>query len=412
MKIAIFTDYYLPSLGGTQTAIFHQKRALEARGHEVIIVTVNYPEWRRNKGFILLPSPVRIKQGSTYMRGFVPVPSIEQLVVSKLRRWGVDVVHVETEFSVGALGCRVAKRLKVPCVYTAHTLIWLQSEIASIEQLGFLSALTQLGMTVYLPGKRRRVTKLPGESPAHYVFRKLAVNYAEYATIVASPSQHLKDDLVNWGVKTPIVVQPNFCDAAPDRKPLPKKPMFLWAGRMDPEKRPLDFVTALLELETLCPSNSFDVMMIGTGEQLAAVKREIGNKSWLAHVGFLSYTHMPEVIGNSSVIVLTSQNFDNQPMIIAEAVLQARGVVLVDKKLKEGLGGGAGLWTDGKTPHDLTLTLKRIVDEPKLVEQMSDAAWNNSTVFTAEHGGHELEKIYQRALQLHEDTLEQSNIHR
>lgn len=79
MKIAIFTDYYLPSLGGTQTAIFHQKRALEARGHEVIIVTVNYPEWRRNKGFILLPSPVRIKQGSTYMRGFVPVPSIEQL---------------------------------------------------------------------------------------------------------------------------------------------------------------------------------------------------------------------------------------------------------------------------------------------------------------------------------------------
>lgn len=402
MKIAIFTDYYLPSLGGTQTAIAQQKKALEASGHEVVVVTVNYLEWRRHKGFILLPSPVRVKQGTTTIRGFVPVPSIEQVVIAKLRKWGVDVIHVETEFSVGALGCRVAKKLRVPCVYTAHTLIWLQSEMTSVEQLGILSVLTQLGMMVYLPGRRRRVARLPGESRVHYVFRKLVINYADYATIIASPSQHLKDKLVGWGVETPIVLQPNFCDIDPKRQPLPQKPVFLWAGRLDPEKRPLDFVAALEELDRRCEHDSFEAMIVGDGELLGEVKRRIGHKPWLTHIGPVPYDQMSDIIDQCSVSILTSQNFDNQPMIIAESVLHGRGVVLVDRCLTEGLDGGAGLWAEADQPDALADTLESIVREPKIAQLMSDAAWNNRTIFMADHGVKGLESIYERAIRLHE----------
>lgn len=404
MKIAIFTDYYLPSLGGVQTAISQQKKALEAEGHEVIIVTVNYPEWRKHSDFILLPSPLRIKKGTFVMRGFVPTPSSEQLVIKKLRKWGVEVIHVETELSVGGLACRVSKRLDIPCVYTAHTLLWLQTEERSVEQLGLLTELTQLGMIVYMPGKRLKVQKLPGESRVHYTFRKLVISYADYATIVASPSQHLRDKLLNWGVQTPIALMPNFCDIKPKRLPLPEIPTFMWSGRMDPEKRPLDFVNAVEDLEKLCKPDSFRVIMVGEGEQLAEVKKRIGKKPWLDHIGPVPYSDVSAYFERSSVLVMTSRNFDNQPMVIAEAVMHGRGVVLVDKNLQEGLSGGAGFWTNGEATIDLVASLRAIVENPKLAEDMSQAAWANRNIFMAEHGVKELEKVYRRAIRLHEHT--------
>ena len=37
MHIAVFTDYYLPTLGGVQTSIKAQKDTLEAAGHTVTV---------------------------------------------------------------------------------------------------------------------------------------------------------------------------------------------------------------------------------------------------------------------------------------------------------------------------------------------------------------------------------------
>ena len=37
MHIAVFTDYYLPTLGGVQTSIKAQKDTLEAAGHQMTV---------------------------------------------------------------------------------------------------------------------------------------------------------------------------------------------------------------------------------------------------------------------------------------------------------------------------------------------------------------------------------------
>ena len=398
MRIAIFADYYLPSIGGVQTAISHQKRALEARGHEVIIVTVDYPEWRDREDFLLLPSPIKLKQGTNTMRGFVPMPGIERRVANHLRAWGVDIIHIETEFIVGGLGYRVAKRLHVPCIYTIHTLIWRQSEIVDMKFVGFFALLTRVALALYFPWKVRPIPRLDDESYEHFVFRRLAISFAEAATMVISPSQHLKNTLVGWGVDTPIVVQPNFCDITPDRQPLPDIPVFLWAGRLDTEKRPLDFLDALLLLEKRCSPDSFRVMIVGSGEHHDTIAKRIGNRSWLIHLGPVPYDEMPVYIDKSSVLVMTSQDFDNQPMVIAEAVLHGRGVVVVDKNLQEGLGGGAGLWPTGTRPEDLAASLQQVVENHSIAQQMSDAAWRNRVLFTAQNGAIALETVYKKAI--------------
>jgi glycosyltransferase involved in cell wall biosynthesis len=39
MRIGIFSDFSLPHIGGVETSIFHQQRALSAAGHEVFVIS-------------------------------------------------------------------------------------------------------------------------------------------------------------------------------------------------------------------------------------------------------------------------------------------------------------------------------------------------------------------------------------
>ena len=42
MRIAMITDYYLPTLGGVQTSVKAQKEALEKLGHSVFVYCPSY----------------------------------------------------------------------------------------------------------------------------------------------------------------------------------------------------------------------------------------------------------------------------------------------------------------------------------------------------------------------------------
>ncbi len=120
MRIGIFTDTYPPYINGVSTSIVMLKRALEKKGHEVFIVTVNsdnmtYKYEDENKIIRIPGIPIGIFDYR--LTGIYPLRAIE-----KIKKWNLDIIHSHTEFGVGTFARIIAKQFDIPIVHTYHTM--------------------------------------------------------------------------------------------------------------------------------------------------------------------------------------------------------------------------------------------------------------------------------------------------
>jgi len=120
MRIGIFTDAYLPSISGLVTSELLLKESLEKMGHEVYVVTMNlenlkYKYDKDNKVIYIPGVPTKIYD--TRLTTFYNPRAFNQI-----RKWKLDIIHTQTEFSIGTFGRIVAKQLDIPLVHTYHTM--------------------------------------------------------------------------------------------------------------------------------------------------------------------------------------------------------------------------------------------------------------------------------------------------
>ena len=118
MNILITSDWYLPAVNGVVTSVKNLRRELEARGHEVRVLTLS--QTRRSYK----------RDGVTYLgsvaAGLIyPGARLRTALAGKWVReiveWGPDVVHSQCEFSTFFLARRIAEELDIPLVHTYHT---------------------------------------------------------------------------------------------------------------------------------------------------------------------------------------------------------------------------------------------------------------------------------------------------
>lgn len=120
MNIGLFTDTYFPQVSGVATSIKTLKDALEAQGHQVYIFTSTDPKVSKNKfephiyRFSSVPY-VGFKDRRLAFRGLIQAVEIAKSVE-------LDIVHTQTEFSLGLMGKFVARQLKIPAIHTYHTM--------------------------------------------------------------------------------------------------------------------------------------------------------------------------------------------------------------------------------------------------------------------------------------------------
>ena len=101
MRIGIFTDTYLPYVSGLVTSEVMLKESLEKMGHEVYVVTMNLEkikyEYDKENKVIYIPG-VPTKIYDTRLTTFYNPRAFNQI-----RKWKLDIIHTQTEFSVGLL---------------------------------------------------------------------------------------------------------------------------------------------------------------------------------------------------------------------------------------------------------------------------------------------------------------------
>ena len=122
MRIAFFTDTYLPEINGVVTSLESHSRLLAARGHEILIVC---PKYRKPALYAVPRVQVKRYRSFSFVTNKdtrVALPSMAS-VARLLRRFRPDVVHVHTPLSIGVIGLVAARMMRLPTVQTYHTYI-------------------------------------------------------------------------------------------------------------------------------------------------------------------------------------------------------------------------------------------------------------------------------------------------
>ncbi|GAB6157454.1 glycosyltransferase family 4 protein [Desulfotomaculum varum] len=306
MRIGIFTDSYLPYIGGVVRSIEIFSEELRSLGHEVNIFAPNYPGVAKEKDvfrFPAIPTP-------NYKGFYLAIPfagGLEQFL--SVNR--PDVIHVHSPFLLGRLGAKVAKKLGVPLVFTFHTLY---------DQY-----------THYVPIAREL---------SKGITRKICVDFCNRCDLVITPTENISRHIRSMGVTSPIKWLPTgiklseFADL--DRNwlkqtfALEEQTILLSVGRAGKEKN----IPFLLEcFAQICRHNpNVILILVGDGPELENLKsyaQNLGITQKVIFTGKLARDKLVKAYGGADLFVFASMT-ETQGIVIAEAKAAGLPVVAVD----------------------------------------------------------------------------------
>ena len=120
MRIAVFTDSFLPGKGGTEQAVYNMCKALtEIEGN---VVKVYCPQFHPKKKVDIAEFDVfRVPSFRLNASDMVALPSIFRQVYRDVEDFRPDVIHFCTVSGMAKAALKAGKRLGVPVVSTIHT---------------------------------------------------------------------------------------------------------------------------------------------------------------------------------------------------------------------------------------------------------------------------------------------------
>lgn len=182
MRIALFSDTYLPEINGVAIHVAALKEGLEALGHEVLVVTTTPKDKTSfdSNGVLHCPS-IQLKK--IYGYGLSMPINMRQFNI--IRKFNPDVIHIHTEFGIGLFGILVSKMLRRPVIYTLHTIY---------------------DDYVYY------VVPRPLVKTGQRVFYKYIRSLYKRATVITGPSPKSLEYLNNAGLHRNIEIIPNPVD--------------------------------------------------------------------------------------------------------------------------------------------------------------------------------------------------------
>ncbi|WP_136054677.1 glycosyltransferase family 4 protein, partial [Microbacterium sp. K24] len=181
------------------------------------------------------------------------------------------------------------------------------------------------------------------------------------------------------GVETPITVLSNGLEQSvldvigrpAARVVAPGEPLrVMWCGRLSPEKRPAVFLDAVSQVSGIAAH------MYGDGVSRASVsRRATALPDGLVTVhGGVPQSEVLAAMRHAHVLVSSSLDFDNQPMVLLEAIASGLPVIVADPDLAETLPPGGGIVTTTPDAAGLATALSQLRDDPARLTRHSEAA--------------------------------------
>lgn len=376
MKIAIFTDHYYPLLGGITTSVVTLKNSLEARGHDVTIITVKVPNHEDHE-----PNIIRVpafKLMDMRVGYFAP-----RDIYNRLMEEQFDIIHTHTEFFVGKLGIKLAKQCGLPLLHTSHTLY----ETCLKSQFPFAK--------MYVP-----VAK---------VLNCFLQDQAKYSEMIVVPSKKSKSTLDKL-IPAPIEVIPTgipldkFAQDKQEDKVQELRDqlglnadekIILTVGRLSQEKR---LNVTINEFSKLLKKNyKCKLVMIGDGPERQTLEQQVSALGIEDHVKFLG--HVPsEEIGHYyqlGDVYVSASKVETQGLTIVEAMAASIPVVVYDDTNIHGVVMENESGWLFKEDCQLSMQLEKVINGEE-VERICHKAFNIAVSLSDKVFGERMEEIYER----------------
>jgi glycosyltransferase involved in cell wall biosynthesis len=367
MKLAFYTDSFFPELGGIQDSIETMVRALGDRGHRLLVVAPR-PSRRDFRVAGLTPTELDLGSGVRIERlPALPLPGSTgqtRLALPAGAAWRVvadfrpDLIHLQTFLTVGRLGARHARRLRVPILGTNH---WAAD-----------------GFGLYAPkALEHRVARL---------FMSFVVRFYRQCPIVTTPSRATADAMRRGGFEgQPLVVSnpidtARFCPVDDQTRSRLRAelgltgPTLIYAGRLAIEKKVEVVFEALRRLVATHPDLTLAVAGHGTDrERLSGLIPRLGLGSRVRMLGSLPHPELARWLQASDLFVIASTS-ESQCMALLQAMACGRPAVVADSRaLPEVLGSEAGLVARADDPGDFARQIGNLLADAALASRCAEA---------------------------------------
>ena len=119
MKIGIFTDVYCPDINGVVTSIRMLESEMKKRGHEVYIFSPSKHEPAEDEQLFMLRSMPLIVAKEFNFR---VATFYSRTIAKEIKDLNLDIIHTQSEFSLGLFGKILSRKYKIPFIHTYHTM--------------------------------------------------------------------------------------------------------------------------------------------------------------------------------------------------------------------------------------------------------------------------------------------------
>lgn len=388
MRVALFTDCYLPIKNGVVTSIKQLKEGLEEKGHEVIIIAPEVPDYvDKEKNIYRLPS-IKVGLGTEQRLAFYQQGPITRF----LKKKKIDIIHSHTEFSIGQAGKRAAKKLKIPIVHTTHTM-WEE-------------------YTHYL---------FNGKLLTKNMARKILKKLLKGVNCIIAPSIKAKKYFQQLLPDIPIQIihnginQTHFISTTITEKELnlikkefgikKNDKVLIFVGRIGKEKRVVELFDVISSL--IKTKNNVKMIFVGDGpylKELIKRKEEMALHKQIIFTGFVNWELIHRLYLIADIFVTASLS-EVHPMTLIEACICHLPIVARrdDSYLDLVQNEKNGFLVD--SDEEIAKKVEFLLNNEELKKQFSEYSYLISQSYTAEHHVNKVEELYKKVISLYPDRL-------
>lgn len=393
MRIALFTETYLPYINGVVTHVKALKDGLEALGHDVLVVTADAAAKRHYIRDGVLHCPA-VNSKKFYNYSIAGPVSRGRLLM--LTQFNPDIIHIHNEFGIGMSGAIIAQILKVPLVYTLHTMY--DDYIYYVAPKPFVPLVKKTS-------------------------HKYAKLLASRASALTGPSKKVEEFFRDCGVKKPVSVIPNPVEldkfspqnvTAQQRKECRDKIgagddtlVACFCGRLGREKS----VDIMLRYwaETVRPSDHFKLMIIGDGpcrKELTNLAKSLGISDMVYFTGAVLHDDLLPYYAASDLYITTSVS-DTNSISMLEGMAMGLPVLHIRDELNRGqVRDGVNGYVFG-TAQEMYEHMKRYQESSaEFKEAFSQSVRQSVQNSGAETLGRNLIAVYQQAIKTYTQKRE------
>jgi len=372
MKIGLFTDAYFPIISGVALSVDILAKGLRKRGHEVYIMTNNHDK------AVPMDHVLRLGGHKLPMKAMdeFRVGAISRKKIKEITDLNLDIIHCHSEFTMGHLGRKAARKMGIPVVHTYHTMLE--------EYVHFIS----------------KTLAWPLKVGAKYFSR----NFANKADCVIFPTVKVQRAFLRYGFKKGSVIIPTgieltpFLTGEPDlalRKELGFEDgdfITMFLGRVSREKSLKELIDQFAKIK----DKKVKLLMVGDGPDRKDFEEQatkLGIRDRLVFTGMIPPKEVPKYYKLADLFLNYSMS-ETQGLTYIEALSSGVPILVrYDSNLEGVVEEGVNGYTFN-TNEEFQILFKTIYENPKIMTNLKRNAQKGMEKYSSEEYARRIEEVY------------------